>query len=516
MQENNVSKTVRNSGFSVIAQVLVLVLYFINRRVFVQVLDIEFLGYQSLFQNILSLLSVAELGIVNVISFHLYKELAEHNENEIGKLMYIYKWMYRGVAIVVMVAGTACFFLLPFLIEKENADWNFLRLIYALQLGAVVAGYFLSYRRTIFFADQKEYQCIKIELKVQMIIQISQILGLLLFRNYILYLVINLSTSLISNAIIAARSNVEYPFLKKNYHVTLEDIKKRNMFKDMANMLIHKISIAVYNGTDNIVITKFCGVRAVALYGNYYMLQTGVLSVALYSLLNPVQATIGTILNEKREKSDLWEQFMVFDIFSFFFASYISYGFFIFYQPVITLWMGEQFLLSKTFVLLNVCTIYWGVLWEIVCKYRVLLGDYAMDRNFAVVSAVLNLLISIVAAKHIGIEGVQLGTLIAYAPIGVGRVYCVVKKFFEKSLSKYLLKHLLLFCVFSAECIVTIKVTKYISLSFCGFVILGIIWLVVPGAVGIIIFGRSVYFKRMLVYLQRILQVIYMKFKNNC
>lgn len=514
MQENNVSKTIRNSGFSVFAQITTMVLQFVNRRVFIMVLDIEYLGYQSLFGNILSLLSVAELGIVNVISFHLYKELNDKNEEEIGKLMFLYKWMYRIVALVVLIAGIGCYFFLPFFVEVENADWDYLKLIYILQLGAVVAGYFFSYRRTIFFADQKEYKCIKIELSISAIIQAVQMIGLFLFHNYIVYLVINLSSSLISNAIIAYKSNKEYPFLKKKYKATLYDIKRRNMIEDMANMLIHKISVAIYSGTDSIVISKFCGIRAVALYGNYFMLQTGVLKVALYSLLNPVQATIGYIVHGKRDKEELWNQFQILDVFSFFFASYIAMGFYVFYQPVISFWLGSQFLLSNEFVMLNVFTIYFGVLWEIVCKYRTVLGNYDKDRNFMILSAILNITISVIAAQHIGIEGVQLGTLIAFFPIGLGRVYFVVKGFFDRSMGKYLMKHLLLFIVFSAECILIRYITSYFPVTITGLLYRVMIWFLIPGFVGTLIFGKSAYFSGMLEYLYKVFSIFANKLKR--
>lgn len=507
MQDNNVSKTVRNSVFSVFAQIATMILQFINRRVFIMVLDIEFLGYQSLFGNILSLLSVAELGIVNVISFHLYKELNEKNEEEIGKLVYLYKWMYRIVAFVVLVAGSICYFFLPFFIEVENADWGYLRLIYILQLGAVVAGYLFSYRRTIFFADQKEYKCIRIELSVSIIVQLVQLVSLFLFRNYIVYLVINLSSSLIANVIVAYKSNVEYPFLKRKYKAAYQDIKRRNIVKDTANMLIHKISVTIYNGTDSIVISKFCGIRAVALYGNYYMLQTGVLKVVLYSLLNPVQATIGTIVHGKRSRDELWDQFQTLDVFSFFFASYVAMGFYTFYQPVIRLWFGEQYLLSDTFVFLNIFTIYFGVLWEIVCKYRTVLGNYEKDRNFMVLSAILNILISVIAAKRIGIEGVQLGTLIAFMPIGMGRVYFVVKGYFEKSLWKYLLKHFLLFGIFFGECILSTIIIDCFPENIFGLLLRVVVWVVLPGMIGTLIFCRSTYFREMFRYLQRIISI---------
>lgn len=269
MSMNNTEKTLKNSFISVIAQILTLMLQFINRRVFVIFLDIEYLGYQTLFSNVFSLLSVAELGIGNIISFQLYKEVVEDNRQEIGKLMYLYKWLYRIVACVILFAGMGCYFLLPYFVTDAADDWSYLHLIYFLQLGSVAAGYFLSYRRTIYIATQQEYKCVRVDLYTMVVIQILQLGLLALLHNYIVYLCLQLSTNIIANVVIAHKTNKEYPYLKEKYEVSKAEMESRNMFSDIKNFLVHQISYAVYGGTDNIIISAFCGIKNVALYGNY-------------------------------------------------------------------------------------------------------------------------------------------------------------------------------------------------------------------------------------------------------
>ena len=77
----NTKKTLKNSTISTFIQVLTLFFQIINRRIFVIFLDVDFLGYHSLFVNVFLLLSVAEAGIGNIVSFHLYKEIYENNVN---------------------------------------------------------------------------------------------------------------------------------------------------------------------------------------------------------------------------------------------------------------------------------------------------------------------------------------------------------------------------------------------------------------------------------------------------
>ena len=180
----NSAKTLKNSIISVIGQILTLALQFVNRRVFVMFLDIEYLGYQSVFGNVFSILSIAELGIGGIISFHLYKEIVTDNRQEIGKLMYLYKWVYRAIAAVVTVLGLAACIFVPYIVKDANRDIHYLYIVYFLQLASTVAGYFLSYRRTIYAADQKEYKTVEVDLYTSIAVQAVQLSMLAVFKNY--------------------------------------------------------------------------------------------------------------------------------------------------------------------------------------------------------------------------------------------------------------------------------------------------------------------------------------------
>jgi len=508
---SNTEKTLKNSTISVFAQIITLLLQFINRRIFIIFLDIEYLGYQTLFGNVFSLLSVAELGIGNIIAFHLYKEIAEDNKEEIGKLMYLYKWLYRIVAMIVLFSGLGCCFLLRFFVTDIMVSWSYLYTIYFIQLAGVVLGYFLSYRRTIYIATQQEYKCVQIDLCINVLIQIIQFSLLAIFRIYILYLCLQLSITIISNIIISIRTNKEFPYLKKKYRIAKEDIAKRSMFSDMENLLIHQISYAIYGGTDNVIISAFCGIRKVALYGNYITVKNGVSQILFYKLLNPIQATIGNIVYSNRKKEDLWEQFNVLDVFSYFFASYIGLGFLVFYQPFITIWIGSEYLLSDLFVALFSVTIYLNAVFEIVYKYRTVFGNYKQDRNMMILSAMINLIISIPGAIWLGISGVQMGTMVAFLPIAFGRIRFVVGGFFEQSIKKYLKKHFLLLLLVVTEGLVCYLICNSLPISGLGFFVRGIVWIFIPLFINILVNFRNLYFYIMVSWMRKIIESLFTK-----
>ena len=506
MSLNNTQKTLKNSFVSVTAQICALLLQFVNRKVFVLFLDIEYLGYQSLFSSVFSLLSVAELGISGFFAFHLYKEIVSKNKEEIGKLMYLYKILYRIVAAVVLGLGIICCFFLPLYVNDASAGWGYLYLIYFIQLTSVVFSYFLTYKRTLYVATQQEYKCVQIDLIVSVVVQVVQIITLAIFKNFILYLCIQLSSWIISNLIISFKYDKEFKDIKGKYTISKEYLKSRNIFADMRDLVIHRISYAIYGGADNVVISAICGVRMVGLYGNYYLVQKGIMQVLFYKLLDPVQATIGNIVHSDRSQSELWNQFKMLDVFSFFFASYIGIGFYVLYQPFIELWMGREYLLSESFVTLLSVTIYLWAVWEIVYKYRNAFGDYRQDRWMMVLSAVSNVSVSIIGAKCWGIAGVQLGTLISFLPIAYGRIRFVVRNYFGQSIVKYISKHIGLLIIVIVESLLCRYICNLFSVTIIGLIERGIILVILPTVINCIIFAKNDDFRRLLQYLKTVVQ----------
>lgn len=503
----NTKKALKNSTISTIAQIIALLFQIINRRIFVTFLNVDFLGYHSLFVNVFLLLSVAEAGIGNIVSFHLYREIYENNEEEIGKLMYLYQCLYRLIAIIVLFLGCGCYFFLPYFIREISISWPYLSLIYFLQLGGVIAGYFVSYRRTIYIVTQQEYKCIEIDLYTSIIIQVIQLLTLALFKNYLIYLVLQISTTIISNFIILKKTDREYPYLTRKYVVKKEDINKRNFLSDAGNFIIHRISYAIYGGTDSIIISMFCGVRTVALYGSYLTIQSGINQI-LNRFFNPLQAAIGNIVHSERQKTELWSQFQVIDILCYFLANYLSLGFLIFYQPVIQIWLGKPFLLSDAFVIIFSINYYFVIVWESVYRYRAVFGGYKQDRVYMIYSAILNLVISIWLAKRIGIVGIQIGTMIGYFSIAFGRIKFVIGDYFKRSIIKYLVKDFILFLTVMFEGAICYKLTRTVDINCKGMVYRGIMWAVVPAITGTFINLKNPHFKLFLRYIKDVKGII--------
>ena len=154
--ESRIAHTSKNMLFSIILYVVRVLLGFVSRTVFIYYLYKEYLGLNSLFSNILTLLSLAEMGFGNAIIFSMYKPIAEKDDEKVKQLLSLYKKFYVIVAAIIAVVGGA---LTPFITHLVNDAPNVavnIYIVYLIFLANTVCSYFLSYRRALLITNQRQ------------------------------------------------------------------------------------------------------------------------------------------------------------------------------------------------------------------------------------------------------------------------------------------------------------------------------------------------------------------------
>ncbi|WP_309858070.1 hypothetical protein [Bacillus sp. SLBN-46] len=114
-------------------KIISLILNFISRTVFINILGISYLGVNGLMTNVLSLLNLAELGIGTAITFSLYKPIANNDNKKIIILMNFYKKAYRIIGIIVFLVGLILLLFID-LIIKDSGDIENLKLIFLIYI----------------------------------------------------------------------------------------------------------------------------------------------------------------------------------------------------------------------------------------------------------------------------------------------------------------------------------------------------------------------------------------------
>ena len=443
----------RNSAYSLISFACVALLGIFVRKLFTQYLPVEFLGLEGLFANIVSMLSLAELGVATVISYSLYREIANNNKEEINMLMSIYRYVYMLIGGFIFIVSIILFFFLPVIIKEQNISWQYIQLVYAIQITTVLSTYFLAYKRTLFAADQKDYLCIKIDMICKILNSFVQIAAIVYFKNYIFYAVSALVFNILANVIITHKVKKVYPFIK-NAKVTFNVLKERKFFLDIKNLMIQKIAGIFYSGLDMVIVTSFLGLKEAGLLSNYILIHMGIYSV-LYKCCQGIIPTLGNLVySENKEKS-----ISVYNMLDFAYSllgGYICCIYIIVFQPFIGVLFGKQFLLPDGYIILLAINVFLGMQFENAFNYRSTHGAFENDRIYMVLSAISKLVIALIAVKYWGIQGLVLGTIVGLGFIIYGRIQFVFRIIFQTSMRKYLFKHLVFSLLIGLE-IVGIK-----------------------------------------------------------
>ncbi|HBC90266.1 MAG TPA: polysaccharide transporter, partial [Lactococcus sp.] len=292
-----VVNSLRNSSFTVIQKIIGLILGFVTRTVFIHTLGISYQGLNGLFTSILSMLSIAELGIGSAIVFNMYRYIAENDTETMKSLMRFYRTAYQIVASVVMTLGLLLMPFLNFFSSYQGIHDNIF-IIYLLFLTNSVAGYLFSYKRSILYADQKNYIVNIFDTLYTLLVNIAYIFVLYVFQSFTLYLIAALVLSIIENIFIQIYADKRYPWLKEKNIRKLEPEILQRFKKQIYGMFYHNIGTFIVMGSDSLIITKFLGLTTMGLYSNYSLI-TGNLSGLLMAALGGLTASIGNLLTEK-------------------------------------------------------------------------------------------------------------------------------------------------------------------------------------------------------------------------
>ena len=493
-EKSRTTNSIRNSIIGAISQGCGIILNFVTRLFFVKYLNAEYLGVNGLFSNILTVLSLAELGVGTAIIYSLYKPVAEKEEKKIAALLNFYKTAYLIIGLFITVIGIA---LTPFLnlIIKDTPDIPELSVIYLLFLANTSCSYFFAYRRSIFSADQREYILSTYKLLFTILKAVGQCMVLILSKNFMLYLSIQIICTIAENLLVYYKSNKYYPFLKKYKKVKLSKKSITKIAIDIKSLMIYKIGSTALDGTDNIILSAFVGVVWVGKLSNYTLIVTSINMLAT-QVVSALTASIGNFI--ATEKKSRYEDLL----FKVLFASFIIFGFsFVclncLLTPFVELVFGIQYCLGFAEVFVVSLNFYIFGMMNCVWTFRTTMGLFEHGKYRPIVSAIINIIVSIALAKEIGLLGVLVGTTITRVVTNVWfDPYVVYKYGIEEKPWKYYGKWM----EYLSIALISIGLCEGIfrlipSVSIYTFILRCIICVVVFGGLLIIITSRQEEFK---------------------
>ena len=452
-QRSRTENSIINSAMSIVTQVLTVVLNFAVKTVFIKMLNDEYLGVNGLFTNIITMLSLADLGIGIAIPYSLYKPLAKKDEHKINVLMNFYKKVYTIIGIAVLLIGLSLTPFLGLIIKDIPKNVPHLSLIYILFVIHSASSYFFVYKKFLIDSDQKGYITSRIIFTFSTLLSIIQIILLITTKNYILFLLSSIILVIIQNIYISSKANKLYPFIKNKTDEKLEKEDMEGIKKNVSSLFIYKVGTVIMNGTDNIIISKFIGLIIVGFYSNYVLIINSITTV-LNQIFNAITSSIGNLVvttNKKRSKE-------VYDNLNF--ANFWLYALFgvciiVLINPFINIWIGKKYVMGFSIVFLLVLNFYVLGMQSVTNSFRNAYGLFWIAKYRPIIMVIINIVISVVLVQFIGIEGVLIGTLISRLVTTAWLDPYIVHKYgFEISPKSYYIDYLKYLVIFIAISII--------------------------------------------------------------
>lgn len=439
MTETRTSKSLKNAQVALIFYFIQLILGFFSRKAFFDYLGSEVLGLNTTASNLLGFLNLAELGVSAAVSYFLYQPLFNKDYDTLNKLVSLQGWIYRKIAFFMIAAALIlmCFF--PWIFAKSPLPIWYAYCTFGVLLFSSLLGYFANYRQIVLYADQKNY-------KIQEYVQGSTILKTILqilaitflpypfFSWLTLEFIGTITTTIILNRILKKN----YPWLQTHITSGRKYIKEYpEVLKKTGQAFFHRIGLVILEQSSPLIIYGFTSLTTVALYGNYILIVNKVSSL-LNSVFSSTGAAIGNLVASKdrphiiRVFWELYDSRMCISVIALLCLYHLT-------NPFITIWLGKEYCLSNTFLLLYIILNSISMTRSTVDSYLSAFGLYK-DIWAPLAEAGLNIGFSILLGYLWGLNGIIIGIFISQATIiSIWKPYFLFRDGFHIHAKKYFL-----------------------------------------------------------------------------
>lgn len=494
MRKKNVS---RNVFLTAISKIIGLLIGFVSRKLIISWISIEFLGLNSLYANLLDLLNLAELGLGVAIQVRLYAPLVNQDYEKVSYLLSIAKKIYFIIGVIVLGLGLILSFFLKYIIKDNPFEMWYIQTAFIISIIGISLSYLCADKR-LFFESNEKYYLITISDIVTRIISVTIGLIVLYFtREYLYYAGIITLQLFVSNVFMWLLFKIKYSKYSTNYKYSSDDasIEKEEIKKNMKDVVPMKLGVFVFSSTDSIVISTFLGLSLVAIYSNYNLIFISMLSFSSV-VSTALVSTFGKIEKENPDKENLYRKYRVYSNIQFMFSSFTAVCILLLIDKFMFLWVGDGLYIGQLCLILFVSDYFIHSLFQPLSTLYTSTGKFKQDKICMIISASMNIIISIILVNFIGLAGVIIGTLSANIFTYFNRAIVMDHFYFGKSIKSVFIRLVIQILIFMLEILVCYYSIKNISFEnkWIEFILCGIICTMITNIVNVILFKFFGYF----------------------
>lgn len=409
MGNSKLKNVIRSTFFGCLYHLSKFVMGLVSRKLFLLYIGIEYLSVAQVISSLLTVLSFSEMGIQNAVLFMLYKPMAEENISDIQQLTMLYRKFNRYVGCAVFVIGLL---IMPFLgtFIDTQVPMQMVYLIYVINLLYSASTYFLSYRTVLLSAAQKDY----ITSIIVTIISVGSVViqcGVIYFtEDYILYLLTGIFFSVASNAAVYYIVGEKMPYIKNLREIKADPYTHEELKKNIKATFAIRICGIVIDNADNIIVSLIHTLM-VGYCSNYTAVTTNIKSF-VSTFQSSLLHSLG-VANAGKSSDEKYRLFKKVVLVNTFLAGVITVPLGVLWDEFIVLWLGEAYVVSSLIVwslLLNFCC---QLIDASIWQFRDTTGMFVYVKGALILDAIVNIVLSVIMGKCMGIAGVYLATVVS-------------------------------------------------------------------------------------------------------
>lgn len=471
------------------------------RTVFLRTLGIQYTGVSSLFTDILTVLSFAELGISSAITYALYKPVAEKDSERVASLMRFYRSAYRVVSLIVLIGGLCVVPFLDIIVKKVPDIKEPIVLIYILYVINTAVSYLFVFKSTLFTANQEHHYVSRIQIIISLTRSAVECLLLFVFHNFLVYLIFGICITWLQNILISISADKHYPEFKSKHGKPLSKEERSGLFKNVGALMMYKVSNSLMNGCDSVIISSFIGTGWVGYISNYTLVTSKVNNL-MNQFYHSATPSVGNLAVTDTERQ--YSTFKILQFMSFWMTTFCATSFIVLLNPFIEICFGAEYVRSMVIVVVLTTHFFLNSLVHPVATFRNANGLFVQGKFRPVAMCIINIGLSVVLAlwwrqsgELWGVFGVKLATVIAQLlTIQWFDPYLVYKRVFKQSLKKYYKKFFVYLSFAVCSCFATWSAghvfDTYLSLNpYIVFAIKLVLCLLVPNLFIFLLFRKT-------------------------
>ncbi len=500
---------IKNSMLSIVILVINIFIGLIRRSVMIKSLGSDLVGLSALFGDVIGFLNVADIGISGGIGAVLFKPIHDRNFKLIKGILNYYKKLYVTLGVVFVIIEGLLNIFICFMIKHPGISNNDVRLYFFLISINIALTYFLTYRFILMATDQNLYKYNIISVIFKLVSSTIQVIFLLyITRSFTLYLIIELVSSTLY--IIVQNWVIKRKYMELEVSDAVIDIvTKDKVVKSLKGYGFNKIGTVAVFGTNYVYTTLFSGLAGTAVYSNYQLLVTSMISIS-GGIFNSISSSIGNILATE-SKETAYKLYRLIFFINFWMASLIGIIFYNSSQAFVTAWVGKNYVASASTVILFTAYFFFTSIRSSTEVFKSAGGIFYEDRYVPLVEASINFIACISLGYKFGLAGVIGGNLISTLTIITWqKPYMVFKYIFKKRLIDYF-KDLGFYIIIAIGALFLSGFFCNIASpkeNFVGFLEDVVISFFTVNIFFVILFYKTNVFKELLEYYEKILRII--------